>query len=78
MHKGLTMITLNVVGDDYYDADEDCYVMTMGASIDNIKTDVRIRDDGTIWECYLLSVKFLPSTGRGIKDKYIVKYKVYD
>lgn len=71
------MITLKIVGDDYYDAEDDCYVMTMGASIDNIKTDVRINDNGTIWECYLLGVEFLPSTGRGVKDKYIVKYRVY-
>ena len=71
------MITLNIVGDDYYDAEDDCYVMTMGASIDNIKTDVQIRDDGKIWECYLLSVEFLPSAGRGMKDKYLVRYKIY-
>ena len=72
------MITLKLVGDDYYDAEEDCYVMTIGASINCLQTDVVIKDDGKDWECYLWSVEFLPSTSRGVKDKYLVKYKVYD
>lgn len=71
------MITLKLVGDDYYDAEDDCYVMTIGASINCLQTDVVINDDGKDWECYLWSVEFLPSQGRGMKDKYLVKYKVY-
>ena len=71
------MITLKLVGDDYYDAEDDCYVMTVGASIESIKANVKINDDGTIWECYLLSVEFLPSQGRGMRDKYLLKYRVY-
>lgn len=71
------MITLKLVGDDYYDAEDDCYVMTVGASIESIKTNVKINDDGTIWECYLLNVEFLPSHGRGMRDKYIIRYKIY-
>ena len=71
------MITLNKTKYDYYDAENDCYVMTIGASINCLQTQVIINDDGTTWDCYLYSVEFIESTGRGVKDKYIVKYKVY-
>lgn len=71
------MITLQMTKNDYFDAEEDCYVMTIGASVNCLQTDVVINDEGVTWECYLYSVEFLPSTGRGVKDKYIVKYKCY-
>ena len=62
---------------DYFDAEEDCYVMTIGASVNCLRTSVVINDDGITWECYLYSVESLPSTGRGVRDKYIVKYRIY-
>ena len=71
------MITLQITKNDYFDAEEDCYVMTIGASVNCLQTDVVINSEGQTWECYLYSVEFLPSTGRGVKDKYIVKYKCY-
>lgn len=71
------MITLNKTKYDYYDAEIDCYVMTIGASINCLQTQVIINDDGKTWDCYLYSAEFIESTGRGVKDKYIVKYKVY-
>jgi hypothetical protein len=55
------MITLNLMKEDYYDSETDEYVMTVGASVACLQTDVRIKDeDGTIWECYLTRAEFIP------------------
>lgn len=71
------MITLNLMKEDYYDSETDEYVMTVGASVACLQTDVRIKDeDGTIWDCYLTKVVFIPGK-RGRRDTYIVRYKVY-
>ena len=71
------MITLKMTESDYYDGDTDEYVMVIGASVTSLQTDVKIRDlDGTVWDCYLSSVEFIPGD-RGKRDVYIVRYKVY-
>lgn len=72
------MITLKMTNDDYFDSETDEYVMTVGASITCMQTDVRIKDfDGTIWECYLNSCVLIPATERGRRDVYEIRYKVY-
>ena len=71
------MLTLTMTSEDYYDADADEYVMTVGASVRCLQTDVRIKDeDGVTWECYISRVEFIPGK-RGRRDTYIVRYKVY-
>lgn len=72
------MITLRMTDTDYYDGDTDEFVMTIGASVAALQTDVKIKDeDGMTWECYLASVEFVPAKERGKRDVYIVRYKVY-
>ena len=72
------MITLKMTENDYFDAELDEYVMTVGASVTALQTDVKIKDqDGESWECYLTSVEFVPAQVRGKRDVYIIHYKVY-
>lgn len=71
------MLTLTMTNDDYYDAEADEYVMTVGASVRCLQTTVRIKDEnGDTWDCYITGVKFIPGK-RGRRDVYIVRYKVY-
>lgn len=71
------MLTLTMTNEDYYDADTDEYVMTVGASVRCLQTTVKIKDeDGYTWECYINNVKFIAGK-RGRRDVYIVRYKVY-
>lgn len=72
------MITLRMTNNDYYDGDTDEFVMTVGASVTTLQTDVKIKDqDNVTWECYLVNVEFVPAKKRGKRDIYIVRYKVY-
>ena len=72
------MITLKMTDSDYYDADTDEYVMITGASVTSLQTEVKIKDqDGSVWECYLNSLEFVPAEKRGKRDVYIIRYKVY-
>lgn len=72
------MITLKMTDSDYYDADTNEYVMTVGASVTCLQTDVRIKDsDGLVLECYLSSLEFVPAKERGRRDVYIIRYRVY-
>lgn len=73
------MITLKMTNNDYFDAETEEYVMTIGASVLALQTDVRIKDidDGTVWDCYLTSVEFVPAQERGRRDVYIARYKLY-
>lgn len=72
------MITLNMTTSDYYDSENEEYVMTIGASVQCLHTEVRIREhDGTTWDCYLASLEFIPAEERGKRDVYIARYRVY-
>lgn len=71
------MLKLNMTDEDYYDAETEEYVMTIGSSITCLQIEVRIKDDGKLWDCYLTSVEFVPAQTRGRRDVYIVRYKVY-
>lgn len=72
------MITLKLTNDDYYDSETDEFVMTVGASVTTLQTEVRIKDeDGEVWECYLRSLEFIPANKRGRRDVYIIRYRVY-
>lgn len=72
------MITLRMTNSDYYDAETEEYVMTIGASATTLQTEVHIKDeDGQTWDCYLTEVEFVPAQTRGRRDVYIVRYKVY-
>ena len=72
------MLTLKLASQDYYDAETDEYVMTIGSSVNCFQTVVKIKDDGMTWECYLNSVTFIPSNKRGRRDVYEVRYKIFD
>lgn len=73
------MLTLRMTSSDYYDADEDVFVMTVGASVTSLQTNVKIKDqDNVSWECYLYSLEFVPSDRRGKRNVYIARYKVYE
>lgn len=72
------MITLRLTDRDYFDEETDEYVMTVGTGVPCLQTVVRIKDtDGQILECYLTSVELIEATGRGRRDVYITRYKVY-
>lgn len=71
------MITLSMAKDDYFDAETEEYVMTVGASVAALQTEVRIRDEDKVWDCYLTEVTFVPAQTRGRRDVYIVRYKLF-
>jgi hypothetical protein len=79
--KGLTMekITLQKFDDnfaDFYDTEAGAFVLyagTRGVRDCEIATEAKITDDdGATWDCYLLSVEYLPKL-----DMYEIKYKTY-
>lgn len=72
------MITLRMVDTDYYDEDTDEFVLTVGASVTALQTNVKIKDfDGAVLECYLTGLTFVPAEKRGRRDVYIARYKVF-
>lgn len=62
--------------EDFYDTESGVFVLyagTLGIRDWKIATEAKITDyDGTIWDCYLLSVEYLPKL-----DMYEIKYKTY-
>lgn len=72
------MICLKMTDNDYYDEDTDEFVMTVGASVTALQTDVKIKDqNGEVLECHLENVVFVPAEKRGRRDVYVIRYKVY-
>lgn len=59
---------IELKSDDYWDSEQEQFVMTYGAD-SKILTQAKIKDhDGVIWDCYLVGVEYLES------DIYVVYY----
>lgn len=62
--------------EDFYDTELGAFVLyagTLGLRDCKISTEAKIKDhDGGTWDCYLLSVEYLPKL-----NMYEIKYKTY-
>lgn len=72
----ITLQKFDDIFEDFYDAEDGAFVLyagTRGVRDCKIATEAKITDyDGTTWDCYLLSVEYLPKL-----DMYEIKYKTY-
>lgn len=62
---------IELLGDDYFDAERDVFVINTGNAA-MFPTEAKINDDGVIWDCYLWRVRYYPK-----RDIYTAEYKTY-
>lgn len=68
------MKTITLGKYDYYDSEKSVYVVYLDEQqTDDLKLDIKIDDEGTIWNCYLLRCKYISKA-----NEYKCEYKCYE
>lgn len=69
----MTLQTRKLGQYDYYDSEKEVYVVYLDEQqTDDLKLDIKIDDNGTIWKCYLLRCKYISKS-----NAYKCEYKCY-
>ena len=65
------MATYEMTDDDYYDSEQELFVINLSGNV-IIYTDLVIYDDNTPWDCYLVSARYNKET-----NTYTMFYSAY-